>query len=93
MDVFDDLGQRLGETFKVVGDTSKQVVETGRINLAIGKEEAVIKKMFLKIGQEVYKAHCGEEETAEEIDRLCWEVNERKARVEELKAQLKDMRS
>lgn len=93
MDIFDDLGQRIGETFKVVGDTSKQVFEAGKINLEIGREEALIKKLYNKIGQEVYKAHCGHGETAENIDSLCWEVNERKAKISDLKAQLKEMRS
>ncbi|HZJ83009.1 MAG TPA: hypothetical protein VFD57_04275 [Clostridia bacterium] len=92
MDLFDDLGQRIGETFKVVEDTSRQVLETGRINLDIGREEAIIKKLYFQIGKEVYKAHCGEQETAQDIDGLCWEVKERKAKVAELRSSLKRMR-
>ena len=92
MDFLDDLGKKLGETVKVVGDRSQQIVEVGKFNIEIGKEEAVIKRLYTKIGEAVYRAHCGEE-TAESIENLCQEVSQRQQRIEDLKKRVQELKS
>ena len=49
MDFLDDLGKNR-ETVKVVGDKSQQIVEISKMNIEIGKEEAIIKNFTLKSG-------------------------------------------
>ncbi|MFY9279492.1 MAG: hypothetical protein WBI74_03420 [Caldicoprobacterales bacterium] len=92
MDFLDDLGKKIGETVKVVGDKSQQIVEIGKINIEIGKEEAAVKKLYTKIGEAVYRAHLGEE-TAENIENLCQEVTQRLQRIEELKEKINELKS
>ncbi|NLN41343.1 MAG: hypothetical protein GX160_05040 [Clostridiales bacterium] len=92
MDFFDDLGKKIGETVKIVGDRSQQIVEIGKFNIEIGKEEAAIKKLYTQIGEAVYRAHLGEE-TAERIDNLCQEITERFQRIEELQERIKELKS
>ena len=93
MDFLDDLGKKIGETVKVVGDRSQQIVEVGKINIEIGKEEATIKRLYSQIGEAVYKAHCGEEETAEDIDNLCQEISERQGRIQGLKKRTQELKT
>lgn len=91
MDFFDDLGKKVGETAKVFGDKTQNIVEVSKLNVEIGKEEATIKGLYCKVGEAVYRAHTGEE-TAEDIDNLCREIHERKQRVEELKNRVKNLK-
>ncbi len=93
MEFFEDIGKRIGETVKVVGDKSQQLVEIGKINIEIGKEEATIKKLYSQVGEAVYKAHCGQEETAESIDNLCREINQRHERIQELKKRVEQLKA
>ena len=62
------------------------------MNIEIGKEEAIIKKLYTQIGEAVYRAHCGEE-TAENIDNLCQEATERWERIKELQKKIKELKS
>jgi polyhydroxyalkanoate synthesis regulator phasin len=92
MEFLDDIGKKIGEAIKIVGDRSQQVVEIGKINVEIGKEEATIKKLYSRIGEATYRAHCGEE-TAEMIHDLCQEVSERQERIYNLKNQIQKLKS
>ncbi|NLJ66744.1 MAG: hypothetical protein GX340_05465 [Clostridiales bacterium] len=93
MEFLEDLGQKVGETVKVIGDKSQQVIEIGRINIEIGKEEASIKKLYAKVGEAVYRAHSKGDDTAEIIDDLCQEIGERWNRIKELKDRIRELKS
>ncbi|HZJ57645.1 MAG TPA: hypothetical protein VFD89_05325 [Clostridia bacterium] len=93
MEFFEDLGKKVGETVKVIGDRSHQVLEIGRINIEIGKEEASIKRLYTQIGEAVYRAHTKGDETAEVIDNLCQEIAERWNRVKEFKIRISELKS
>jgi hypothetical protein len=93
MEFFEDLGKKVGETVKVIGDKSQQMIEIGRINFEIGKEEANIKKLYTQVGEAVYRAHSQGDETAETIDSLCQEIGERLDRIRELKDRIQELKS
>jgi peptidoglycan hydrolase CwlO-like protein len=93
MEFLEDLGQKVGETVKVIGDKSQQVIEIGRINIEIGKEEASIKKLYAKVGEAVYRAHSKGDDTADIIDGLCQEIGERWNRIKELKDRIRELKS
>ena len=92
MEFFEDLGKKVGETVKVIGDKSQQMIEIGRINFEIGKEEANIKSSIPKLEKQSI-GHSQGDETAETIDSLCQEIGERLDRIRELKERIQELKS
>ena len=92
MDFFDDLGKKIGRTAKVVGDKSQSLIEMGKLNVQIGREEATLKDLYHKLGLVVYKAKIGEGK-AETIDTLCQKIQDRIQYIDELKKRAKDLRA
>lgn len=93
MEFFEEVGRKVGETVKVIGDKSNKMLEIGRINIDIGKEETTIKKLYLQIGEIVYKAHNKGENGVISVDELCQEISQRKGKIDELKNRIADLKS
>lgn len=88
MALIDELAKRFGDVVKRVGEKSEQLVELGKLNYELFKEEDAIKKLYREIGQAVYEAYKQESNSLNDIYRLCREIDERKEKIEELKKQV-----
>lgn len=92
MAFIDELAKRLGEVVKKVGEKSEELVELGKLNYEIFKEEDAIKRLYREIGQAVYEAYKQENNSLEAIYRLCQEIDEHRQKIESLKKQVDNIK-
>jgi|GEM_PF-449381 len=92
MAFIDELAKRFGDVVKKVGEKSEQLVELGKLNYELFKEEDTIRRLYREIGQAVYEAYKQENNSLNEIYRLCQEIDEHREKVESLKKQVEDLK-
>lgn len=92
MAFIDELAKRLGEVVKKVGEKSEGLVEMGKLNYEIFKEEDTIKRLYREIGQAVYEAYKQENNSLDAIYRLCQEIDEHREKIEGLRKQVDNIK-
>ena len=92
MAFIDELTKRFGEVVKKVGEKSEQLVELGKLNYELFKEEDAIKRLYREIGQAVYEAYKQENNSLDAIYRLCQKIDEHKEKIEILKKQVDNLK-
>lgn len=92
MAFIDELAKRFGEVVKKVGEKSEQLVELGKVNYELFKEEDAIKRLYREIGEAVYEAYKQENKSLDAIYRLCKEIDEHKEKIEGLKKQVDSLK-
>jgi hypothetical protein len=90
MDFFNDLGKTLSNVAKQVEEKSGELLEAGRLNIEIFKEEDAIRKTYRKIGELIFKEFDKGEPYAGKADDLCDQIRQRKRKIELLKAKLSE---
>lgn len=92
MNIFNDLGKKLGQTAKSVGKKSEELVEVTKLNLAIGNEEDKIKKLLIEIGSEVYGKYSEGENYDGFIDEKCSQIKLIESNINELRSKVKKIK-
>ena len=90
MDFFNDLGKTLSNVAKKAEVKSGELLETGRQNVEILKEEDAVRKAYRKIGERIYEEYEKGESYAGKADELCEGILRRKNRIDDLKAKLNE---
>lgn len=92
MNFFDGLGKTLEEVAKQVEEKSGELLEAGKLNIEIFKQEDAIRRTYRKIGEQVSQCYEKGERFGEKVNQLCNEIQERKKKVDELKAKLSEIK-
>lgn len=92
MEFFDSLGKTFTEVARQVEAKSGELIETGRLNIEIFKEEDAIRRLNRKIGELIYSHYIRNEDYGGKADIICAEVSERRKRIKELKAKIKEIK-
>ncbi|NMA67318.1 MAG: zinc ribbon domain-containing protein [Clostridiaceae bacterium] len=87
MAFLDDV-KRFGKNIK---DKSKDVLEITKINSQISTEKDKIKELYLRIGEEVYRAYCAGESTVS--DETCAQIKEIEDKINELNAKVLELKN
>ena len=90
MDFFNDLGKTLNNVARQVGEKSGELLDVGRWNMDILKQEDAIRKVYRKIGEQIYTEYDKGENYAGTVDELCEEIRRRKSKIEFLNVKLKE---
>lgn len=90
MDFFNTLAETLSNTGKVVAQKAKDVAEVSKINNQISVEESRINAAYLSIGKRFYEENAGEVMEAYIQDFSV--ITEAKAKIQNLKEQLKQLK-
>ena len=90
MDFFNKLAETITDTSKVVAQKAKDVAEVSRINSQISAEESRINAAYLSIGKRFYEENAGEVMEAYIQDFSV--INESKAKIQNLKERLKQLK-
>ncbi len=93
MDFFNDLGKTLSNVAKQVEEKSGELLEAGRLNIEIFKEEDAIRKIYRKIGELIFKEFDKGESYAGKADELCDQIRQHKRKIELLKAKLSETKA
>lgn len=90
MGFFDNLGSTLSEKGKIVADKAKEMADVTKLKMDISSEEGKIKEAYLEIG----KLFCQKDvsEVPEEFIPYVQIVGNAKAEIENLKAQINDLK-
>lgn len=81
-------GEFVTKTAESTGEKAKGVVNTSKINLKIFDLTTDIDVLYKEVGRLIYAAHSNEETSSEDLDARLLAIDEKKARIEELRAQL-----
>lgn len=92
MNFFNNLGKSIGEMAKQAGEKSGELLEVGRLNIEIYREEDAIRRICRKIGEQIYHLYDQDKQYGGEADELCAEIKDRKKKIEELKEKIKEIR-
>ena len=90
MGFFDNLGSTISEKSKVVADKAKEVADVTKLKMQISTEESKIKEAYLEIGKLFCQKEAGE--VPEEFIPYVQIVGDAKAQIENLKAQINDVK-
>ncbi len=93
MEFLDNLGKTFSEVARQVEAKSEELIETGRLNIEIFKEEDAIRRLNRKIGELIYSHYIRKEDYGGKADELCAEICERKKKIKGLRARIKEIRS
>jgi hypothetical protein len=91
MDFFNGLSKTLSDAAKIVEEKSGELLEAGRLNIEILKQEDAVRRTCRKIGELIYKAFDEGESYEGKADELCQEVRARKKKIEQLKGKLSEI--
>jgi hypothetical protein len=90
MSSFKTFQRKAGHMMGNAVQKGSDLMETGKTRLGIGKEERAVDELFYKIGEAVYENCKKNGVTPEYIAPACKEVDEHRARIEDLKSKLED---
>ena len=90
MGFFDNLGSTISEKSKIVADKAKEVADVTKLKMQISTEESKIKEAYLEIGKLFCKKEMGE--VPEEFIPYVQIVGDARAQIENLKAQINDLK-
>jgi len=93
LEFLDNLGKTFNEVARQVEAKSEELIETGRLNIDIFKEEDAIRRLNRKIGELIYSHYIRGEDYGDKADEICAEISERRKRIKELRARIKEIRS
>ena len=92
MDIFHDLGKTIEKVARQVGEKSEEVLESGKLNIEILKQEDAIRKLNRKIGEHVSAQYSKGQTFDEHTNALCLEIEEKKKKIEELRVKLGELK-
>lgn len=92
MDFIDSLGKRIDNVVKQVGSKSSELLNIGRINIEILKEQEAIRKLYKEIGVVVYKAYSTNGDYTGIVDAHCSEIGDRLNRITELRDKIEKIK-
>ncbi len=84
MDFFKDMGKKVTEAGKVVGDKSKQIAEATKLGYKISAAEREKEELFTVLGKLVYEEEKGKAEFA--FFSKCEEISAKQDEIDDLKA-------
>ena len=77
-----------GNVARQVGEKSGELLDVGRWNMDILKQEDAIRKAYRKIGEQIYMEYDEGENYAGTVDELCEEIRRRKSKIEFLNVKI-----
>ncbi len=77
---------------KVVKDKTTDIVDVTKLNFSLNEIEGKIEKLYIKIGESVYKSSCGED-TDLDIDALCAEISDLFENANDIKEQIAEVKN
>ncbi len=83
MTMFENLGKKLSETGKVIGDKTKQVSETAQLNYKITAAERQQEELFAVLGRIVYENDKNNSQSP--YYAKCEEIAAKQAQIDELR--------
>ena len=92
MDFINDLGKTLGQAARQLGEKSEELLEAGKINIEIFKQQDAVRKLQRRIGEQVSARYYEGQRYDEQINALCAEIQARNKSIDELKQKLSDLR-
>lgn len=93
MDLFENLGDKVKTTAKIVGEKSADMVELGKLRIQIANLENESRRAKTEIGQIFYNAYSnGEEIPNERILELCQEIKEKDLEIEVIKYKIDNIK-
>lgn len=87
MPLFQDLGKRVSDVAKNVGQRTQEAAEVARLNNRITSKEAEIEQLFLQIGKAYYSMR-GAGGACEAADMFCQKVSQLEAECEATRKQI-----
>jgi len=88
MEFIKDLTRKVTDTARVAAKKSSDMVEITKLNFSIGSEEDKIKKIYMQIGETVYRSFEKGEEVSGDLKELCEKVSDMKKNIEKMKQQI-----
>ncbi|MFZ7133878.1 MAG: hypothetical protein ACOWWR_16140 [Eubacteriales bacterium] len=85
MSFFDDLGKKVNQTAKVVGEKSGKLVEAGKTKVEIEKIEHEMNKLYKELGMKIYINYKDSSVPQEDIEELLNKIDTANSKLEILK--------
>lgn len=91
-DFFEDLGKTITKAATNVVDKTGELFESTKIKAQITGEDKLVDKSYRDIGEIIYKLHMEGQPFGDDVMRLCDDVQAHKDRINELKAELAEVK-
>ena len=88
MSFLDDLGKKVNQAAKVVGEKSGELMEAGKAKVELEKTEHELNKLYKELGNKVYINFKDSSISQEELEGLISKIDEANIKIEALKNQI-----
>lgn len=92
MGFFEDLGKQAAKVANAAASKSAEVIEVGKIKLAIKTEESKIDDLYHSIGEAVYRQCAADGNVPDYVKDDCIEIFNRKQVIDELTAKIQNIK-
>ncbi|NLK20629.1 MAG: zinc ribbon domain-containing protein [Epulopiscium sp.] len=89
---FDDWRNKLAQALKTVKDGTGELYQTTKVNVDLGKEQEVLKKIYYEIGKKVHEIYQYGGSLGKFFDEKYTEIKEVEEKIEELQKKMEELR-
>lgn len=77
MDIFDKIGQKASEAYKITADKTGKIAKETKLKLRMGEIKTKTSEIYEQIGKKVYEKHVREEEISikDELEEECTKLD------------------
>lgn len=77
MNIFDKLGKKANEAYKVTADKTGKIAKEAKLKLKVGELKSEINNIYEEIGKIVYQKHIREDEfdITKDVDEYCTKID------------------
>lgn len=77
MDIFDKIGQKASEAYKITADKTGKIAKETKLKLRMGEIKTKTSEIYEEIGKKVYEKHVREEEISikDELEEECTKLD------------------
>ena len=94
MDIFDKIGKKASETYKVTAEKTSKLAKEAKIKMKISENKSAINELYRAIGEKVYEKHVREEniDIKAELEEECTKIDVLAAEIESYLNETLDLR-
>ena len=92
MNLLDNLGKRVADTYKTAAKASSDILEETKLRISIINDQNKMEELYEKLGEKVFSLYEKGESLGEDFDTECSEIQSIKQNVTSMKTKIKELR-
>lgn len=93
MNILDNLGKKLADTYKVTVNATGEILEETKTRLSLLSEQNKLEELYQKLGEKVFSLYDNGQKVGVELENECLEIKAQKETISTMKTKINELRN